>query len=265
VEGQSVVLDYRYADGKAERLPELAAGLVQARVDVIVAIGFQAAIAARRVTTTVPIAMAPVGDPIARGLVASLARPGGNVTGVSLMTSELIPKRLSLLKEIVPGLARLGLVHHSSTRGLQLKSAERAATTMGIEVTWLEIAGPETVGALRQGIRAARVHAISTLDHPVTDGLAPRIAEIALQERLPTVFPFREAAEAGGLTSYATNIVALQRAASHVHRILNGTSPAELPVEQADQFELVVNLKVARALRLTIPPSVLLQANQVID
>jgi|KBSSwiStaDraftv2_1062776.scaffolds.fasta_scaffold18599_7 putative ABC transport system substrate-binding protein len=264
VEGQSVMLEYQYAEGKPERLPELAAGLVRARVDVIVVVGCQAAMAARGVTATVPIVMAPVGDPIACGVVASLARPGGNVTGVSLMTTELIPKRLSLLKEVVPGLTRLGLVFHSSRRGL--KTIEREAATMGIKVVWLEIAGPETIGTLRKGIRAARVHALSTLDHPVTDGLAPRVAEIALQERLPTVFPFREAVEAGGLMSYATSIVPLQRrAATYVHRILNGTSPAELPVEQADQFELVVNLKVARALRLTIPSSVLLQANQVID
>jgi putative ABC transport system substrate-binding protein len=267
VEGQSVMLEYQYAEGKPERLPELAAGLVQARVDVIVVVGCHAAMAARGVTATVPIVMAPVGDPIACGVVASLARPGGNVTGVSLMTTELIPKRLSLLKEVVPGLTRLGLVFHSSTRGQgRLKTIEREAATMGIKVVWLEIAGPETIGTLRKGIRAARVHALSTLDHPVTDGLAPRIAEIALQERLPTVFPFREAVEAGGLMSYATSIVPLQRrAATYVHRILNGTSPAELPAEQADQFELVVNLKVARALRLTIPSSVLLQANQVID
>jgi ABC-type uncharacterized transport system substrate-binding protein len=268
VEGQNVVLEYRYAGGNADRLPELAAGLLQAQVDVIVAIGFQAALAAHRVTTTVPIVMAPVGDPIARGLVASLGRPGGNVTGVSLMTTEVVPKRLSLLKEVVPALARLGFILHSSMRGLQdrLKSIERAAATMGIEIVWLEIAGPETVGSLRQRIRAARVQALATMDHPITDGLAPRIARIALQERLPTVFPFREAVEAGGLMSYATNIVALQRrAATYVHRILKGTRPADLPVEQADQFELVVNLKVARTLRLTIPSSILLQATQVIE
>jgi len=269
VEGQSVVLEYRFADGKPERLPELAMGLAQAGVDVIVVVGFQAAVAARGVTATVPIVMAPVGDPIARGVVASLARPGGNVTGVSLMTTELVPKRLSLLKEVVPGLSRLGLVFHSSTRGLlqdRFKTIEREAATIGIEVVWLEITGRETMGTLRQSIRSVRVHALSTLDHPVTDGLAPRIAEIALQERLPTVFPFREAVEAGGLMSYATSIVALQRrAAIYVHRILNGTSPTELPVEQADQFELVVNLKVAKALRLSIPSSVLLQATHVID
>jgi putative tryptophan/tyrosine transport system substrate-binding protein len=267
VEGQSVVLEYRYAEDKAERLPQLAAGLVRARVDVMVVVGFQAALAARDATTTIPIVMAPVGDPSARGLVTNLARPASNVTGVSLMTTELIPKRLSLLKEVVPQLTRLGLVRHSSTRGREegLKGIQRAAATMGIDIVWLEVTGPETLGALRQAIRTAHVQALASVDHPVTSGLDPRIAEIALQERLPTAFPFKEAAEAGGLMSYATNIVALQRrAATYVHRILNGTKPGDLPVEQADQFELVVNLKTANALGLKIPSGILLQASQVI-
>jgi putative tryptophan/tyrosine transport system substrate-binding protein len=254
VEGQSVVLEYRYAEDKADRLPHLAASLVRAPVDVLVVVGFQAALAAQGVTTTIPIVMAPVGDPVARGLVANLARPGANVTGVSLMTTELIPKRLSLLKEVLPRLSRLGLIRHPSTRGRE-----------GIEIVWLEIAGPETLGALRQAIRMARVQALSSVDHPVTAGLDPRIAEIALQERLPAAFPFREAAEAGGLLSYATNITALQRrAATYVHRILTGTKPGDLPVEQADQFELVVNLRTAKALGLKIPSEVLLQASHVI-
>jgi putative ABC transport system substrate-binding protein len=267
VEGQSVVLEYRYAEDKADRLPHLAASLVRAPVDVLVVVGFQAALAAQGVTTTIPIVMAPVGDPVARGLVANLARPGANVTGVSLMTTELIPKRLSLLKEVLPRLSRLGLIRHPSTRGREeaLKGIEQAATTMGIEIVWLEIAGPETLGALRQAIRMARVQALSSVDHPVTAGLDPRIAEIALQERLPAAFPFREAAEAGGLLSYATNITALQRrAATYVHRILTGTKPGDLPVEQADQFELVVNLRTAKALGLKIPSEVLLQASHVI-
>ena len=267
VEGQSLFLEYRYAEDKAERLPELAAGLVRANVDVMVVVGFQAALAARDATTTVPIIMAPVGDPSARGLVTNLARPGRNITGVSLMTTELIPKRLSLLKEVVPRLTRLGLVRHSSTRGREegLEGVERAATTMGIEIVWLEVTGPETLGALRQAIRTAQVQALASVDHPVTAGLDPRIAEIALQERLPTAFPFREAAEAGGLMSYATNLVALQRrAATYVHRILSGTKPGDLPVEQADQFELVVNLKTAKTLGLKIPSSILLQASHVI-
>src|SRR5262249_26108975 len=239
----------------------------RAKVDVMVVVGFQAALAARDVTTTMPIVMAPVGDPSARGLVASLARPGGNVTGVSLMTTELIPKRLSLLKEVVPQLTRLGLVRHSSTRGREegLKGIERAATTMGIEIVWLDVAGPDTLGALRQAIHTAHVQALASVDNPGTAGLDPRIAQIALQERLPTAFPFREAVEAGGLMSYATNIVALQRhAATYVHRILNGTQPGDLPVEQPDQFEPVVNLKTANALGLKIPSGILLQASQVI-
>jgi putative ABC transport system substrate-binding protein len=268
VEGQSVLLEYRYAEDKADRLPQLAAGLVQANVDVMVVVGFQAALAARDVTATTPIVMAPVGDPSARKLVASLGRPGGNVTGVSLMTTELIPKRLALLREVVPHLTRLGLIVHSSTRGREegLKGVEGAVATMGIEIVWLEVTGPETLDSLRQAIRSARVHALASIDHPVTAGLDPRIAKIALQERLPTAFPFREASEAGGLMSYATNIVALQRrAAAYIHRILNGTKAGDLPVEQADQFELVVNLKTARALGLTIPPSLLLRADQVIE
>jgi putative ABC transport system substrate-binding protein len=268
VDGQSIAFEVRYAEDKAERLPQLATGLVRAKVDVMVVVGFQAALAARAATTTIPIVMAPVGDPSARGLVVNLARPGGNVTGVSLMTTELIPKRLSLLKEILPRLTRLGLVRHSSTRGREegLKGIERAAATMGIEIVWLEVTGPETLGALRHAIRTAHVQALASVDHPVTAGLDPRIAEIALQERLPTAFPFKEAADAGGLMSYATNIIALQRrSATYVHRILNGTKPGELPVEQADQFELVINLKTAKALGLTIPQSLLLRADQIIE
>lgn len=215
---------------------------------------------------TIPIVMAPVGDPIARGLVASLARPGGNVTGVALMSPEVRGKRLSLLKEVVPRLSRVGVVLDSALTRDVRRDIERSAVTLGLQVEWLEIGGPETLEALRQRIRAARVQALFAVEHPVTDGMAARIAEIARQERLPTAFPFREAVEAGGLMSYATNFDALQRrAATYVHRILNGASPADLPIEQADRFELVVNLRVARALRLTIPPSVLLQANTVID
>jgi len=265
VEGQNVVFEYSHADGKPERLPSLAAKLVRSRVDVIVAVGFQAAIAAKAATKSIPIVMAPAGDPITQGLVTNLARPEGNVTGVALMSPEVRGKRLSLLKEMVPKLTRVAVVVNPARRS-GLAELESVAARLGVQIEWVEITGPEMLDALRRRLRAAQVHGIYTVESPLIDGIAPRIAEIAREQKLPSVFPFKEAVEGGGLMSYATSFAETQRrAASYVHRILNGARPGDLSIEQADRFELAVNLKTARAIGLTVPPSILAQAHQVIE
>lgn len=265
VEGQNVVFEYSYADGKPERLPGLAANLVRSRVDVIVAVGFQAAIAAKAATKSIPIVMAPVGDPIIQGLVTNLARPEGNVTGVALMSPEVRGKRLSLLKEMVPRLTRVAVVVNPARRSV-VTELESTAVKLGVQIELMEITGPEMLDTLRRRLRAAQVQGIYTVESPLIDGIAPRIAEIAREQRLPSVFPFKEAVEGGGLMSYATSFAETQRrAASYVHRILNGARPGDLSIEQADRFELVVNLKTARAIGLMVPPSILAQAHQVIE
>jgi putative ABC transport system substrate-binding protein len=265
VEAQNVAFEYSYADGKAERLPGLAAKLVRSRVDVIVAVGFQAAIAAKAATKSIPIVMAPAGDPITQGLVTNLARPEGNVTGVALMSPEVRGKRLSLLKEMVPQLTRVAVVLNPARRS-GVTELESVAARLGVHIEWVEITGPEMLDTLRRRLRAAQVQGIYTVESPLIDGIAPRIAEIAREQRLPSVFPFKEAVEGGGLMSYATSFAETQRrAASYVHRILNGARPGDLSIEQADRFELVVNLKTARAIGLSVPPSILAQAHQVIE
>jgi putative ABC transport system substrate-binding protein len=255
LEGQTVVFEYRHAGGKPERLSALATDLVRSRVNVIVAVGYQASIAAKAATRDIPIVMAPAGDPVSQGLVTSLARPDGNVTGVALLSPEVRSKRLSLLKEMVPKLTRVAVVVNPARR---LTELEPVAARLGMQIEWVEIAGPEMLDALRRGIY--------TVESPLIDGIASRIAEIAREHRLPSVFPFKEAVEAGGLMSYATSFAETQRrAATYVHRLLNGARPGDLSIEQANRFELVVNLRTARAIGLTVPPSILAQADQIIE
>jgi putative ABC transport system substrate-binding protein len=264
-EGRDVAFEYRYAGGRPERLRGLAADLVRGRVDVIVAVGYQAALAAKAATTAVPIVMAPVGDPVIQGLVPNLARPGGNITGVALMGPEIRAKRLSLLKEMVPGIGRVAVVVNPARRST-VPEIESTAAILGVEIEWVEMTGPEMLDALRRRLRTARVHGIYTVESPLLDGIAPRIAEIAREQRLPSVFPFREAVEAGGLMSYATSFAETQRrAAAFVHRILKGEKPGDLSVEQPDRFEMVVNLRTAKAIGVTVPPSIMVQASQVIE
>jgi putative ABC transport system substrate-binding protein len=266
VEGRTIVFEYRYAGGRPDRLTPLAVELVKARVDVIVSVGFQATIAARVATRTVPIVMAPAGDPVAQGLVESLARPGGNVTGVALMTTEVRAKRLALFRLMLPRLRRVAVVLEPNLRRSTLKDVETSATAMGVQIEWVEVAGPRMLDSLAGRLRDAQVQGVYTAENPIIDGLAPRIAEIARQQRLPSVFAFRDAVEAGGLMSYGTSFPNTQRrAATYVQRILNGANPAELPIEQAERFELVVNLRTARAIGVTVPPSILVQADQVIE
>ncbi|HET8531224.1 MAG TPA: ABC transporter substrate-binding protein [Methylomirabilota bacterium] len=265
LEGQTVVFEYRHAGGKPERLSALATDLVRSQVNVIVAVGFQAAHAAKGATRDIPIVMAPAGDPVSQGLVTSLARPDGNVTGVALLSPEVRSKRLALLKEMVPKLTRVAVLVNPARRS-DITELESAATRLGVRIEWVEITGPEMLDALRRRVRTGQVHGIYTVESPLIDGIAARIAEIAREHRLPSAFPFKEAVEAGGLMSYATSFAETQRrAASYVHRLLNGARPGDLSIEQADRFELVVNLKTARAIGLTVPPAILAQADRVIE
>jgi putative ABC transport system substrate-binding protein len=266
VEGRNVAFEFRYAEGHPDRLQARAAALVQSRVDVIVAVGFQAAAAARAVTRSIPIVMAPAGDPVGQGLVESRGRPGGNITGVALMTTEVRARRLALFREMLPRLSRVAILIEPHVHRSTLRDVEGAAGTMGIHIEWVEVAGREQLDSLASRLRAAQVHGVYIAENPIIDGIAPRIATISRQQRLPTVFAFRDAVEAGGLMSYGASFPATQRrAAVYVHKILGGASPAEMPIEQADRFELIVNRKTARLLGLTVPPSILLQAEQMID
>jgi putative ABC transport system substrate-binding protein len=266
VEGRNVAFHFRYAEGHPDRLVARAAELVQTRVDVMVTVGFQATAAARAVTRSVPIVMAPAGDPVGQGLVDSLGRPGGNVTGVALMTTEVRARRLALFREMLPRLSRVAIVIEPNVHRSTLLEVEAAAASMGLHIEWVEVGGREQLDSLATRLRAAQVHGVYVAENPIIDGIAPRIATISRQQRLPTVFAFRDAVAAGGLMSYGASFPATQRrAAVYVHKILSGASPAEMPIEQADRFELIVNRGTARLLGLTVPPSILLQAEHMID
>ncbi len=268
VEGRSVAIEYRYAESN-DRLPGLAAELVGLPVDLLVSAGgTPAAVAAQQATATIPIVFVAVGDPVGNGLVASLGRPGGNVTGLSLLSPNLTGKRVELLKAIIPGLARLAVILNATNplHAAQEIETAAAAQLLGIQTQALWIrSADEYEDAFRAAV-GARADAI----HPPSDSVATnardRLAELGLRYRLPTVFEFREHADAGGLLAYGPNIVDLfRRAATYVDKILKGASPADLPVEQPTTFDLVINLRTAQALGLTIPQSLLQQATEVIQ
>lgn len=267
VESQSIMFELRDAEGRSERLPRLAADLVQLRVDVIVARGTAAARAAKNATGTIPIVMAPSDDPVRTGLITSLARPGGNVTGVSVLSWETEPKRLQLLKEVVPRLARAGILWTPGNPGhsLTLKEIEAPARSLGLQLHPVAVRTPdELTGAFRNMV-AAHVGGAIVLGDSMLFSQRERIIDLASRHRLPVMYFRRDFAEVGGLMSYGTEVNELvRRAAYFVDRILKGTTPADLPVEQPTKFELVINLKTAKALGLTIPQSVLGQADHVI-
>src|SRR2546427_11099593 len=268
VEGQNLVIEYRYAEGKAERLPDLAAELVSLKVDIIVAGGTPPPLAAKRATTTIPIVMTSAGDPVGSGLVASLAKPGGNVTGLSTFTRDLAAKRLQLLKEVVPVISRVAVLWNAANpyAVLNMRETEAAAQTLGVQVQSLEVRGPDDFeNALPAAIRG-RAGALIVVDDPLTFAYRMRIADFAARNRLPAMYGFREFAEAGGLTAFGANLADLyRRAATYVDKILKGAKPADLPVEQPTKFELVINMKIANALGLTIPQSVLVRADEIIQ
>ena len=271
IEGRNLLIEYRDADGKAERLPALAAELVALKVDVIVASGTLAALAARRATKTLPIVFSPAGDPVGSGLVASLARPGGNVTGLSAFAPELVGKRLELLKEAVPGISRVAVLWQPGAFGERtekdtLKRAEVAARDLGMPLQFVEARGPDDFARAFSDMSRARASALAVLASNMFNSERRRLVDLAAEKRLPKVYSARELVDAGGLMSYGANLADLnRRAATYVDRILKGTKPADLPVEQPTKFELIINLKTAKALGLTIPQSVLGRADEVIQ
>jgi ABC-type uncharacterized transport system substrate-binding protein len=269
IEGKNIAIDYRFAEQKSERLPELAADLVRLEVDVIVVTATPPALAARKATTTIPIVMTSSGDPVAAGLVANLARPGGNVTGLSSLSFELSTKRLEILKDAVPKLARVGLLlvpGASMARDLQLKELRPAALALKLKLeeieTQLDAKGLESAF---QTAKQKQVNAIMTIAGGRFFAERKQIVELASKYRLPAIYYQKEFVDAGGLMSYGPDATDLyRRAAVYVDKILKGAKPADLPVQQATKFEFIINLKAARQIGLTIPARVLERANQVI-
>jgi putative tryptophan/tyrosine transport system substrate-binding protein len=271
VDGRSVVIEYRDAEGKYDRLPARAAELVALKVDVIVAADTPAALAAKQATRTLPIVFIGAGDPVTIGLVTSLARPGGNVTGLSLLAPELVGKRLELLKQAVPGVGRVaalwqpGFVGERTEKDM-LKEVEVAARALGVRLQFVEARGPADFDRAFADMTRARADALTVLGSAMFANERRRVVDLAAKNRLPGVYGFREYVDAGGLMAYGPNVADLfQRAATYADKILKGAKPGDLPVEQPTKFELVLNLKTAKALGLTIPQSVLVRADQVIE
>jgi len=272
IEGRNVVIEYRDAEGKLERLPALAAELVALKVDVIVSAGgTPPALAAKQATRTLPIVFAFAGDPVKSGLVTSLARPGGNVTGSSMLgTAELVGKRLELLTQAVPGVSRVAVLRHPgfvSERADKdnLKAIDAAARALGVRLQVVEARGPADIDKAFADMTRARAGALAVTGSPMFTTERRRLVDLAAKNRLPAVYESREDVDAGGLMAYGPNWADLfRRAATYVDKILKGTKPADLPVEQPTKFELVINLKAAKTLGITIPQSLLARADEVI-
>jgi putative ABC transport system substrate-binding protein len=271
VEGRNVVIEYRDAEGKVERLPALAAELVALKVDVIVTEGGTLGPrVAMRTTTTIPVVFV-AGDPVGSGVVASLARPGGNLTGLSSLGPELVGKCLELLKQALPGVDRVAVLRQPTALGEHvaremLKSAEVAARALGLQPQFIEVGGPDEIARAFSNMTGARVGAVALLPANMFLREHRRIVELAARNRLPAIYTSREFVDAGGLMSYGASQPDLfRRAATYVDRILKGAKPGDLPVEQPTKFELVINLKTAKALGLTIPQSVLAHADELIQ
>ena len=268
VEGQNLTVERRFSEGKAERLPDLAADLVRLKVDIIVAAGGPGPPAAQSVTNTIPIVMTNQSDPVVSGLVASLARPGGNITGLSLLTPEIVGKQLQLLKEVIPRVSRVAVLRNptNKTHVLSWKEVEVAARSLRVQPQTFETRDSGEFDGAFAAMTRERASALLVLGDSLFFLHRTRIADLAAKQRLPTIFGQREHAEAGGLMAYGASLSDLFRqAATFVDKILKGAQPAELPVEQPTKFELVINLKTAKALGLTIPQSLLQRADEVIQ
>jgi putative ABC transport system substrate-binding protein len=268
VEGKNVAFETRWAEGNPERFPALAADLVRLKVDLIVASALSAAEAARRATTTIPIVMVNAADPVESGLVRSLVRPGGNVTGLSAqLTPEIRAKQLQLLKEALPGLTRVVILRRAALAdGPVWKEYEAGGRTLGLKVQFVELQRVDELERAFNTIARERAGALLVPGDPVLFTHRQRIVALAAEHRLPGTFSTREFTDAGGLMSYSARLTdQFRRAATYVDKILKGASPANLPVEQPTQFELVINLKTAKALGLTLPQSILLRADEVIQ
>ena len=268
IEGQNIVFEFRHADGQLERLPALAAQLVQANVDVIVTNAAEPVAVARKATQTIPIVMASVGDAIGSGFIDSLARPGGNTTGLTLVATVQSAKRLELIREIVPRLTRAAVFWNGNAIGHQLamKEMEQAAAVLGIELLSLPIRNANDVDTNFIRLASSDVQAIVTLDDPLVQSNRARIAELAIQLHLPVMGEFKAMPSAGALVSYGPDQVDMwRRASAYVDKIFKGAKPADLPVEQPTKFELVINLKTAKALGIDVPPKLLFTADEVIE
>ncbi len=268
VEGKNIIVEYRYAENKFERLPDLAAELVRLKVDVIVTAGTPSIRAAQHATNTIPIVMANVGDPIAQGFVASLARPGGNITGFTILSPELSTKRLELLKEVSPKIRRVAVFQNAAQHSLTMKEVEKAAKFLRVQLQLLEVRGRNDLDMAFEAVTRERADALITLANTSLRMNARTripIVEFTLKHRLPSMYEGSEYVETGGLMSYGPDEMAnVRRAAVYVDKILKGTKPADLPVEQPMKFELVINLKAAKQIGVTIPQSVLYRADKVI-
>jgi ABC-type uncharacterized transport system substrate-binding protein len=266
-EGKNIVIEYRYAEGKPDRLSELADELVRLNVDAIVTAGPTVTRAAKEATATIPIVMAFAGDPVGSGFVASLARPGGNITGLSSLSPEISGKQLELLKEIVPKLSRVAILGSSTepANPQSLKEIELAAGAFGVQLQYLDVLGPKDIETAFRTASKRRADAILVLPSAVFNTHRKQIADLAKMSRLPAIFYAPEWVEDGGLVSYGVSFTDLyRRAATYVDKILKGRKPADLPVEQPTKFELLINLKAAKQIGLTIPPNVLVRADKVI-
>jgi putative ABC transport system substrate-binding protein len=267
VEGKNIIIDYRYADGKSDRLPALAAELLRLKADILVTTGSFSTRAAKQTTAAIPIVMANDDDPVGSGFAASLARPGGNITGLSTLSPEVAGKRLELLKEIVPKLTRVAFVGDVTRPGAAqaLREMNVVADAFGIQMQYVEA---RTTNDIETAIRAAikeRADALLLLGSPVLNSRRKEIAELAVKAQLPAIYPNWDFVDDGGLMSYGVSYVDLsRRAATYVDKILKGAKPADLPIEQPTKFELVINLKAAKQIGLTIPPNVLARADRVI-
>jgi putative tryptophan/tyrosine transport system substrate-binding protein len=268
-EGKNIAIEYRFADGKFDRLPALAAELVALRVDVLVAMVTQASVAAKSATSAIPIVMVGVSDPVGSKLVATLARPGGNVTGNSALTGVTAGKSLELLKEVAPNVRRVGVLWNPANRVFQeqlVRETEAAARALNLDLVMFEADSPQGVDRALAAITKARLGALNVLADPMLTSQAGRIARSAAASRLPSVGWQAGYAEAGGLIAYGPSLRELHRdAAAYVAKILAGAKPADLPVEQPTKFDLVINLRTAKQLGITMPPSLLLRATRVID
>jgi putative ABC transport system substrate-binding protein len=268
VEGRNLIVEYRSADGRAQRFPDLATELVSLKVDLIVTRGTPAAVAAKKATRTIPVIMANAGDPVGSGLVTSLARPGGNVTGLSSVPAELDPKRLELLRELVPGSARIAVLLNMSSPNNppQWKEMEMAARALGVQPQLLDVRKPEDLGPAFDVATKQRADGLIVGGEGLFQANRKMIAELAAKHRLPAIYRSMDYIEAGGLMAYGPDYPDLyRRAATYVDKIFKGAKPGDLPVEQPTKFELIFNLKAAKALGLTIPVPLLLRADKVIE
>jgi putative tryptophan/tyrosine transport system substrate-binding protein len=266
VEEKNIAIEYRYTEGELDRLPDLAAELVRLNVDVIVTAAISSVRAAKKATATIPIVFASVGDAVDSGLVASLARPGGNATGLTFFAPELDGKRLELLKEAFPKITRVAFLWRvPTTRGDLLKEAEAVAKSLGLRLQSVGVKGPDDFESAFKAAKSGGADALIVISNPLSNTHRARIVDLATKNRLPGIYPSTDFVEEGGLMSYGADILDnWRRAATYVDKILKGTNPGDLPVEQPKKFEFVINLKTAKQIGVTIPPNVLARADRVL-